>query len=43
VYTQEQASGQVLPSIQNGKDQRLAALVSAIIQDDARESFASCG
>ena len=27
----------------NGKDQRLAALVSAINHDDARESFASCG
>ena len=27
----------------NGKDQRLAALGSAITHDDARESFASCG
>jgi hypothetical protein len=27
----------------NAKDQRLAALGSAITNDDARESFASCG
>jgi hypothetical protein len=27
----------------NGKDQRLAALGSAITYDDDRESFASCG
>jgi hypothetical protein len=27
----------------NAKDQRLAALGSAITHDDARESFASCG
>jgi len=27
----------------NGKDQRLAARGAAIIHDDVRESFASCG
>ena len=31
------------PPSPNAKDQRLAALGSVIIYDDARESFASCG